>query len=453
MTEKEQIYSGTYIIKKTMPLVLESFLSTCVGVTLYDFKAKLGGMIHLLLPEPITRDAVTNPEKYASTGLPVFLKKLYKQGARPENLTACIAGGALVGQITQIDIGLDIGGRTTEKVKQILGEEGIIIEKSETGGFYPCKLDLNLETGRTKIYPGYMEEPQLESEFTQPSSDEIIRIMKRLKPIPQITLKLLRMVNEDTYDIQAISKEVKTDQVLTAKTLQLCNSALFKGRSEIDSLDDAILILGQNLFVKSILSATVNTFYDQSGSGYSLCKGGLFYHALITAIMAEKLAEWTGEVPPSVAYTAGLLHDIGMVVLDQYMAQSLPLFYRGIFEAKEDFMEIEKKILGMDHTEAGKRLSKLWQLPETLKDVIKFHHSPGQAQTAQKLTHIIYLSELLMTRFQTGLAIEHINTHNIKQRLAEIGLTPDDLPQMIDLIPLEILKGLPEEAIECGHNH
>ncbi len=452
MTKTRHIHSGIYTVEKAMPMILESSLGTCVGVTLYDFKAKLGGMIHLLLPEPITSDTTSTPLKYASTGLPVFLKELYENGAKPENLTACIAGGALVGPITQIDIRLDIGGRITEKVKQILQAEGIIIERSETGGFHTCKLTLDLETGKSQILPIQMEEPQMENDFQKPSHNEILQVMDRLKPIPQITLKLIRMVNEDTYDIQTISKEVKTDQVLTAKTIQLCNTAFFKGRSSIDSLDDALLILGQHMFMKSILSASVDAFYTQSGSGYSLCKGGLFHHALMTAIMAEKLSEWTGEAIPSVAYTAGLLHDIGMVVLDQYVTQSSPLFYHGTLEAKDDFLEMEQKILGINHTEAGRKLSDLWQFPETLKGVIRFHHTPEQATKTKKLIHIIYLAELIMTRFQTGLAIEHINTYNLKNRLAEIGLTPADIPKIIDLIPLKILQGLPEAAVDSDYS-
>ena len=81
--------------------------------------------------------------------------------------------------------------------------------------------------------------------------------------------------------------------------------------------DPALVFLGLRLLVKLVICVSVNQFFGHSGSGYSLCKGRLYHHAVGTALIAEKLADYTGSVEPGKAYTAGLLHDIGKVVLDQ----------------------------------------------------------------------------------------------------------------------------------------
>jgi chemotaxis receptor (MCP) glutamine deamidase CheD len=113
-------------------MILHAYLGTCVAVALYDTEAEIGGLIHLLLPEPIFQAETFHSGKYASTGFPIFLKALYDAGASPERLKACVAGGALVGPLKNYDLELDIGGRTVERVMQFITDEKIQIEKSET---------------------------------------------------------------------------------------------------------------------------------------------------------------------------------------------------------------------------------------------------------------------------------------------------------------------------------
>ena len=111
------VAAGSYYVSRTKPLILQSFLGTCVGVALFDEEAQVGGLIHLLLPEPVSRAASIQPEKYASTGFPLFLAAICNEGASKSRLKAFIAGGALVGPLQDMDLHLDIGGRTVETVQ------------------------------------------------------------------------------------------------------------------------------------------------------------------------------------------------------------------------------------------------------------------------------------------------------------------------------------------------
>ena len=132
--EKRHVASGEYFIGGTRPVVAQAFLGTCVGIAVIDAENGIGGLIHILLPEPPSYECVPDPSKYASTGLPTFLKALYEGGADPKTMRAWIAGGALMGPITGHDLALDTGGRSADISKNILAEEGIHIEYSETGG-------------------------------------------------------------------------------------------------------------------------------------------------------------------------------------------------------------------------------------------------------------------------------------------------------------------------------
>ncbi|MGD2186898.1 MAG: HDOD domain-containing protein [Desulfobacterales bacterium] len=446
-TNRYHVAAGSYHIDTQKPMTLEAYLGTCVGVALYDPEARIGGLIHLLLPEPISATDVSPPEKYASIGFPAFLQALYAAGASAENTRAAVAGGALVGPIDDSDLKLDIGGRTTERVMHFIAAENIQVKKLETGGFFTCRLTLDMRTWKCRIEPAGFDKLSADADIKPPKVNEINRSIKGLQPIPQVALKVLRIINEELYEIQNVTEEIRKDQVISARTLQLCNSVMFASQKKIDSLDHALVMLGHRLLLKFVISASLNNFFSQAGQGYSLCKGGIYHHAVGTAIIAEKLADLTGKAEPSLAYTAGLLHDIGKVVLDQFINSGFSLFYRQLNEEGKNFSEVEKQVLGTDHTEVGADLAQNWFFPQSLVETIRFHHKPENASEHYELVHIVYLADLLMSRFNAGLELERLDTGNLAARLETIGLSISEFPKLVDHIPLKVLEASPELAL------
>ncbi len=437
----EHIAAGQFKVGKGKNDIYQAYLGTCLGVALYDKETKIGGMIHILLPEPPAVAIPEFPEKYASTGVPMLISEIIKLGAKPENLRATIAGGALVGPVSQQDINLDIGGRSTDFVVSFFETIGIKVIKSETGGFFTCTLELNMATGQTKIRPAWEDTYKSSSEFNPPSIEEINHTIENLKAIPQTALKILRMVQNSNHDINDITRELSKDQVLSGKTLKICNSALFAGTIKIDTLKDAVLLLGEDLLIQSVITAAVNNYYNQTtSSGYSLCKGGLFFHAVGVGAAAEKIAKISGKSSPKHAYTAGLLHDIGKVVLDQYIAGTSPLFFRDISQHKGNFLDAEKRLLGITHCETGAFLAKKWDFSDSLSQVIFHHHNPDKASSNKDLISIIYLANMIMEKFSAGFDLESMQTHSLDFVLKRLGLTMDDIPGIVDAIPLNIFK-------------
>ncbi len=446
---KYYVSSGSFEVGRTQPRLLQAFLGTCVGVVVFDTTAGVGGLIHLLLSEPISLGSMGSPEKYATTGMPLFLKQLINLGATRDNMQAVVAGGALVGPLTPQDMSLDVGGRTAEKVLAALDGEGIAVVQSETGGFFTCSIELDMQHWEWRIQPAGFDTASTQSDESSPTISDIQQAIEAIRPIPQVALKVLRIIEDGAYDIDKIAGEVKKDQVISARTIRLCNSALFSKRHDVVSLDHALVFLGQDLFIKLVISAAVQSYYNQCGNGYSLCKGGLYHHAIGTAMIAEKIAGMTEKTIPGVAYTAGLLHDIGKVVLDQYITGAYPMFYRRFQDRQSEIIDVETRILGIDHTHVGELLAIEWSLPAPLTDAIRFHHRPAETRRNDGLTTIVYLADLLMSRFHTGLELERMGTDNLTDHLARLDLSTAQFSDLVDLIPGKVF----EPAMEPTENN
>jgi putative nucleotidyltransferase with HDIG domain len=411
-----------------------------VGVAVFDAAAGVGGLIHLLLPEPLGSMGSDPPEKYATTGIPLFIRRLMDLGATRENMCAVVAGGALVGPLSPQDMSLDIGGRTAENVYSALHAAGIVVSRAETGGFFTCSIELDMADWTCEIRPAGFDIAFHEPGSKEPACDDIQQAIETIRPVPQVALKVLRLIDDGSYNIDKIADEVKKDQVISARTIQLCNSAMFTKRQEVVSLDHALVFLGQDLFIKLVISAAVQSYYNQCGNGYSLCKGGLYHHAIGTAMVAEKIAKRINSIMPSIAYTAGLLHDIGKVVLDQYITDAYPFLYREFQEKPAEIIEVEDKILSVNHTLVGGLLAEKWSLPDALTDVIRFHHRPEESQSDKSLTTIVYMADLLMSRFHSGLELERIGTNRLADRLANLNLPVSQFQTLVDLIPNKVFE-------------
>lgn len=423
--------SGSFTLGTKKNEILDAYLGTCVGVTLVDEKAGKGGLMHILLPEPSGMSTLGKAENYASTGLPLFINALKEEIGDNGNISAVVAGGALVGPVSDLDLNLDIGGRTSEIVLNILKEEKIPVVKSETGGYFSCRLSLDLSNWESSIKPISVPSAGSESTFEKPSLKQLESTLSAVKPIPQIALKLMRMIQDENYSMGDLGGEIKQDQIISAKVIRLCNSAYFNHNSNIDSIDRALVVLGEKRLLQMIVSASMEGFFTGGEGGYSLCKGGLFNHAVGTAMISAKLASYNKKISSDIAYTAGLLHDIGKIALDQFMNSAYPMFYRRIQQNGEPLIDVEKEMFGLTHTEAGGRLSEAWDLPDRLAEVIKYHHRPEDAAIDSELSHLVYMGDLIMSRFIVGQDLERLNTNSLGERLNKIGIRPEEFSDMI----------------------
>ncbi|MEJ5300371.1 MAG: HDOD domain-containing protein [Thermodesulforhabdaceae bacterium] len=428
----EIVPSGAYVVEKSQPKLLEAYLGSCVGLTIVDRKNGVGGLYHILLPEPPLPDTTYQREAYAKSGLPIFFNELIRKGADKSRLEAVVAGGALIAPAITEDFYMNVGGRTLMIVEEFLRDKDIPIVYGETGGFFSCKITLNLQTMNTKVEPI----GEKATKVTPPSSFkvnryDIIEVIPRIQPIPQIALEILAMLRSGNYDMALVADKVEKDQVISAKILGLCNSPYLGCPTPITSIERAVVLLGERRLLQMILSACCHEVFATRVGGYSMCRGGLFRHSLVTAHLAETIAGIL-HLSEGEAYTAGLLHDIGKVVLDQYIHHVAPLFYRKALVEGADLKELERQYFGMDHGEAGKLLAEYWHLPADITEIIEKHDDVESFSKMSPMTKVVLIANVIATRFAT------------QNTLSSSRISKFDCSSLRKLMPVEAFYSLVE---------
>ena len=176
----------------------------------------------------------------------------------------------------------------------------------------------------------------------------------------------------------------------------------------MDTLETAISFLGDTKIIGIGVAASGAETFNADLAGYHGDRGDLGRHCLWTAIAARELSRHSqGLVDPGVAFTAGLLHDIGKAVISDHLAEFNPQ----VAAARDgveisDHLDVEHEVLGTDHCEVGGALARHWRLPETLVQAIEFHHRPDEAPYEMKpLAYVVHLADTLamMQGYATGI--------------------------------------------------
>jgi putative nucleotidyltransferase with HDIG domain len=211
------------------------------------------------------------------------------------------------------------------------------------------------------------------------TSAEIIAKVKNLPPISQAALKLVNLLEQSSIANEDIVQVIKCDNVLTAKLLRACNSPYFGLDEPVASVDQAVLMLGHQQILHIVLTLAFGSAMVVPLPGYAVEANELWRHSLVTATAAEIVVSETFEmnVEASVAFTVGLLHDIGKLVMSQALTRDLQNEVRRLVETEGcSRTEAEKKVLGADHGEIGAALLKSWNLPEEVLEAVANHHNP-----------------------------------------------------------------------------
>ena len=349
-------------------------------------------------------------------------------------MEASVAGGALLGDISPLDLELDIGGRTVDVVFQSLRDARIPVAASETGGVFGTRLTVDLDTMTSIATPFMGLSPASVTRPPRLTPDAIDRAIEHVRPIPQTALKIIRMLHEDDYGLREVALELGRDQVLSGRILRVCNAAARAGRRDITSIEQALVLLGGRLVGAMIVSSSVHGLFDESVRGYSMSRGGLYHHAVSTGIIARQLAELTEALQPDLAYVGGLLHDIGKVVLDQAVASARPFFYRELNSTGRNLVDLERSVLGLSHEEAGARLAILWGLPDVLADVIAHHGAPDTSANGSIPTCLVHVADLLASGFDPGQELDRHGTWAFAGALERLGLSSWSIERVVGSI-------------------
>lgn len=227
--------------------------------------------------------------------------------------------------------------------------------------------------------------------------NEVIAKVKNLPAVSQAALKLVTLLDQPAVSNEDVVMVLKYDNVLTAKLLRACNSPYFGFDEEIFSVEQAVLILGHQQILHMVLSLAFGGAMSATLPGYAIEARELWSHSLTTAVAAEQLVKCglPVEAEPPVAFTAGLLHDIGKLVLNQVLDASAQTAVRDcIAQRHVPRNAAEKEILGTDHAEVGACLLATWHLPEEIVTAVAHHHLPVTAPKPE-LSAVIHVADCL----------------------------------------------------------
>jgi len=212
------------------------------------------------------------------------------------------------------------------------------------------------------------------------SPKEMVAQAKDLPLVSPAALKLVRLLGRPSVSNEDVVEALKCDSVLTGKLLGACNSPYFGFEEPVTSVDQAVLILGHQQILYVVMNLVLGSAMGIALPGYAIEADELWRHALTTAMTAEVILSGGAEVgvEPSVAFTAGLLHDIGKLVLTQFLTpESQSAICRLIEQEGLSRAEAEKEVLGANHCEAGAWLLQTWGVPEEIVQAVADHHQPS----------------------------------------------------------------------------
>ncbi len=223
---------------------------------------------------------------------------------------------------------------------------------------------------------------------------EVVKKVQDLPALPQITTRVLELINDPDSTPEDVGNLINQDQSLTAKVLRLANSAYYGFPRRISTVTEATILLGFNTVRSLVMAASVSSLMGGELKGYALDAGELWRHSMAAAMAARLLALKSGQRRlADQAFVGGLLHDIGKVILDHYTGEAYREIVTLTGKEKIPFMDAETRVLGFNHATVGGLVIDRWNLPPQLVDAVKHHHSPGRAEHDRTLVCLVHLAD------------------------------------------------------------
>lgn len=286
------------------------------------------------------------------------------------------------------------------------------------------------------------------------SVKDIIDCVSSIQPLPDTALKLMNVMSDPRSTLDNIVDTIKYDQAVTGQVLKLCNSSFFGLSRKVTSLNDAMLCLGTVKVLQLVMSVHTNNMLSSENRGYGLEPGVLWKHSVAVALASSLFAQRIRLPDVSLVFTAGLLHDIGKVILNEYVAEEFAEIVRLVADDNLSFVEAEQKVLGFSHEEVGGLIAEKWKLPPAIVRCIRFHHVPSSLDPPDALVDTVYLANCVCLMLGIGLGEDGLCYRADPAVLGRRGLCESDL-EMIGaqtVIDLQRVETLFDGAAETKHD-
>ncbi len=210
---------------------------------------------------------------------------------------------------------------------------------------------------------------------------------RTLPTLPGIIRKLTQLSENDKSSVQEMARLVSSDQVLSARILRLVNSPSY-GFYRVSTISNAMILLGVNVVKSLAMSSSILGIMEKNNIG-------LWEHSLAVGVASNLISKKLGLPESEEIATAGLLHDIGKVIITLNCPEEEARVRKIADERHIYTIDAEREILGVDHAEVGGWLGKSWFLPEKLVEPISFHHDVELSRDHRIKTAVVHVAEVL----------------------------------------------------------
>ncbi len=255
----------------------------------------------------------------------------------------------------------------------------------------------------------------------------LVNHIYRLPTLPTTVAQLIELIDKPGTSARQLGRMISGDQVLTAQVLKLANSAYYGFPRQIRTIPLAIVILGFETLKNMLLGVSIIDQFSRFTNGLRFDFSLFWQHTLGTAVASRLIARDVGLPLAGEAFVAGLLHDLGKLVLSQYFSEEFYRIYLLSFQTREPMYYMEKKNLkGVTHAEVGAWLAERWNLPGNLIQGVRYHHEPGAAPKTSELAALVHLSDFLIRRRNFGFSGDLSRPH-LDEHVPDILNLPGDL--------------------------
>lgn len=265
-----------------------------------------------------------------------------------------------------------------------------------------------------------------------------VRRNENLPVLPQVATTVLKLVEDPRSSARDMERAIEKDMALATKVLRVANSSYY-GTTNVNSISRAVSVLGLN----TVRSLVVSIAYQQmvSGKGQSTLfqRTDFWSHSLGVGITSRIIAKMLMPQKAEEMYLAGIMHDVGMLVLDRYVPSELDHAISLCKEENIPMHEAEERTFGFDHAQVGGILAEQWGLSKGISNAIRFHHCPHMDELTPQLTCMITIANTLA--HQAGLQNHFTGTLELdEQCLSTVGLTAEQLEVIGVVMVQEVSK-------------
>ncbi len=239
----------------------------------------------------------------------------------------------------------------------------------------------------------------------------ILKRVKKLDPIPVVIHRVLELANDPDAPLKDMVAVVERDPAITANLLKMVNSAYMGLPVKVDSVHQAVSMLGAQQVVELVMSQNLSGNLNRAQKGYGLARGDLWRQSLSVAMVARTLASQRDLMSLPAIYTAALLKDIGKVILHEFVGDQLQDIQKAVTEHGMSFVEAENDVLGMDHTIVGGIIAKQWNFSPHMTYMIENHHLTNEAARTDPATSTLYLADMVAMMVDTGVGVDRLAYH------------------------------------------